>query len=288
MLLHAVLFSPDQTRLALQFAFYGSASRDREAYIEVWSLETGQRLFRGPRWTYPAQMFFLPSGELLVIPADVDLAQIWDAGTGAQVGSLPLPSADNVPALAGEGKTLIVGEHGDGFGIVRLLDIPSQQVIGTLNVPGDLIDLSGDGEYFAVITVSDQMMAYTRVYELARQAEVLMIPGGGTFAAYGPYLEYRRGDSVWVQNVRQGRIISYPRSDCAYASAAFSPNGLLFVVPRGERCDGLEVRDLSTGETIITLQGEPWHNKALFSPRGNLLALWYGNATPVALWGVRP
>ena len=287
-MLHTVLFSPDRRKLALQFAFYGSRDRNREAYFEVWSLESGQRLFEGAHRTYPAYIAFLPDGDLLLIPVDSNRAYRLDAENGERKGSFLLPAHDDIVALAPQSERLVLGERREGYALLHLFDIAATTEVGNYRVPGFLLSVSLAEPYLAVITSSNRFVPYTRVLLLgdAGLREVRMLRGGAYFLASAPLLVLEKDTSIAVLDVRDGSMISFPRGTCYGARPALSPDGRLFIISRGDKCRQMEVAASGDGETLAVLNVGPHWNRSLFSPDGRMLAVWYENDTRLSLWGI--
>ncbi|MQC27248.1 MAG: hypothetical protein DWG76_07355 [Chloroflexi bacterium] len=229
----------------------------------------------------PRSLAASPDGRLLVT-ADEDDVQLWDAATGAALpfDFVPSPWLEEA-ALPPKGERLLAVGYTSVDGTLALIDPDSGEDLAVFR-HGDYvtdIDFSSDGRYLAsgsangtVKVIDVAGLHETFAYEESGWVDSVALEGSPPAAgARGHLLAISTGGAISLWDGGTGELHSVLGGHGSEVdSMDFSPNGELLA--SGGRDGELKIWDVSTGEELAAFFLEGGIRRVLFSRDGSLLA----------------
>ena len=261
----SVFFSPDGRLLALEVEGTDDPSNDPSKF-KLWDVSAGQSIANfTPRmrdgWWNAA---FSPDGRLLTLGGGSNGAiELWDVSRGAQHVAMISTSAhesydddrgNGISALSfsPDGRLLASGGRSDF--LVKLWDVSRREHIATIDSDGKggtitSVVFSPDGRLLAYWKAGD---ARIKLWDVSRREHVATI-------------------SAHEDDAFDGLSFSSDGSLLASAGSRWSPPGVQWSEnpDEGDEIKEVKVWDVSTGQSIATLEGSP---PVSFSPKGRVLA----------------
>jgi WD40 repeat protein len=259
---------------------------------KVWDAETGAELFTFARHAWGLLgVAYSPDGGRIVT-GNWDMAKVWDARTGREI--MPLGSEIGPVAFSPDGKRILTG----GW-IAKLWDAATGREVFSLKWqrrdPGIVPEVmsvaySPDGRRI----VTGSWDKTVRVWDAERGQEVFSLKGHSApvmGVAYSP--DGRRIVSgsmdltgrVWDAESGQDPL-TFRGTHAFHPTAAFSPDGKR-IVTYGMPAFPAKVRDATTGQELLTLDGRPRRPQAgstlsgvAYSPDGKRIALGVSHYDP--------
>ncbi len=280
-------FSPDGSML----------STSEGDTVTVWDVENGAATETFVGQSAPiGPHAFSPDGRTLYTGAEDSTANIWDVAGDRRLArrfraNLALRGDESSPpafSLSPNGRTLAAGEFVDGG--VGLIDAETLRATGGFEAfptgPILAVEFSPDGRRLAVGGQNGGVGVWDA--ESGRRVGPLLLAPRGpevdnphsvqalAFGSGGKLAGASVGGAVRVWDADGREIVEPLRLPHFVLGLAFSPDGAQLAIPFGARFegpDGIEIRDVRSGERIARLRSGEDVRSVAFSPDGSLLAV---------------
>ncbi len=268
-------FSPDGKLLA---------STGNGKVVDIWQMETGNRLQTLQSEVYIKSLAFSPDGKWLVVSATQSL-ELWQTSDWSLVKTLESSWGETL-AFSPDGQLLAVGTTSSAaWGTIKIYTVPGGSPVVTLDgliseplsivFTSDsqvLVSAADDGALRAWSLPDGQPLAVTAGFTSGIFS--LVFSPDGQYLATGADEPYGRAMPVAVWRVADGALMYYlgDHEGNSQNQVAFSPGGETLAISFGELY--LELRRTSDGRLLRTLPGQEGMVTGLdFAPDGAALAV---------------
>jgi WD40 repeat protein len=278
-------FSPSGNKLATLSEPWDDRFND---YMEVWDLESGNRLLHLQELDSPGKLFFSQDENLLYLFFADKGIEAYDLTDGTLVRTIALE--EDYLDFSPDGKTVAVGTYLGNVdtSIVRILDLTTEKELSNFYDPGIIMNLKflPDG---SMLSMGMQILNHYRisVWELPSQVlviELMDYDSGLIFSPRGSLTATVKGGQVYIFST-DGMIW---RASYGFVDPFTNPNPRDFSLNGDVLAieDRYNIRFLvpDTGEELFNLPNEC---DVKFSPNGSTLVTWCYQGG-LKIWGIMP
>jgi WD40 repeat protein len=263
----------------------------RDGHIQVWDLAAGTKVCALARDGTSCSFAFTPDGKRLVVGADWQALNVWDAATGQHLGDL-VGHGDRGRAVAGidpTGTYLATMMGGPGFDhFVRLWDLASgQELTGKAGHQDTIVfaQAAADGKRVVTGAVDGTIRLWDSATGQPLQVHAPGWPRPIALSPDGSLLFARdHEDTLAILEGPTWKLrTTLKRPDISWSLPVLAPDGDLVAVHRED--EPVRLYNTSSGKKLLSLPAaeRPW----AFSPDGQLLAAITAESGQLRLWHVR-